>query len=391
MQPDTAAATTEHTSEQRARGARHHHVFEAVTMFAGLAIAGVVGYALWRQFSSPGEPVLPTVWCRAGSSHDLPPLMSSAAFTRWTLDGIALAVLGFMGALYLAGVALARRNGVAWSLHRTASFLAGLGVAALATCSSVAVYDMVLFSAHMIGHLMLVMVAPALMAGGRPLTLLLAATRSPWHERIERFIHGPVLGVLTSAPVALACYTAAIVGTHLTGLMDTIMTSAWAGQAEHLVYLVVGLLFFTVVLGDEPTRWHLTTAARWLLLGVAMAVDTFVGVVLIMSNTPVAMTQVPGFSVDPLADTRTAGAIMWVGGDGIMVLVMILLVRQWLVDPQRRREDRMGFAERARQNVFAEHIGGPGAVPVDEADPDFDDNDTRLAEYNRWLSKLNDD
>ena len=67
-------------------------------------------------------------------------------------------------ALYLTGVALVpvRSAGVRWPVRRTASFLAGLLVCAFATNGSIAVYDQVLFTAHMAGHLALVMVAPAL-------------------------------------------------------------------------------------------------------------------------------------------------------------------------------------------------------------------------------------
>ena len=83
---------------------------------------------------------------------------------------------------------------------------------------------------------------------------------------------------LTSPPVALACYAAVIVGSHLTGLMDAIMEQPRAGQVEHVVYLVVGYQFFVLVIGDEPIKWRLSTPVRWVLLAVAMAVDTFTGI-----------------------------------------------------------------------------------------------------------------
>ena len=52
-----------------------------------------------------------------------------------------------------------------WPVRRTAAFLGGLAVCAYATNGSIAVYDQVLFTAHMAGHLALVMVAPG--AAGR--------------------------------------------------------------------------------------------------------------------------------------------------------------------------------------------------------------------------------
>jgi putative membrane protein len=192
------------------------------------------------------------------------------------------------------------------------------------------------------------------------------------------------VAVLTAPPVALACYTAVIVGSHLTGLMDTIMRNPWAGQAEHLVYLLVGCQFFALVVGDQPLRWHLAAPARFLLLAVAMAVDTFTGVVLLQGTHAVAMVPTAGLHVDALSDTHTGGAIMWFGGDGIMAVVMIALVVAWL-----RQADEApvasGWLERARQDAFAHNVGAAdGAAPA-ELDRDEQARDS----YNAWLAGLN--
>jgi cytochrome c oxidase assembly factor CtaG len=196
-----------------------------------------------------------------------------------------------------------------------------------------------------------------------------------------------VLSVLTAPPVALACYAAAIVATHLTGLMDTIMQTTWAGQLEHLVYVLVGCQFFALIVGDEPIRWRLTSPARWLLLAIAMAVDTFTGVVLLQSTTPVAMMPA-GFAVDTLSDTRTGGAIMWIGGDAIMAAVMVVLVVTWLYRPAQRRADQAGWAEQARRATFEDNTGtGAGSATSPE---DFDDADAARVAYNRWLANLAD-
>ena len=275
-------------------------------------------------------------------------------------------------------------------MARTASFAAGLIVCFLATNSSIAVYDMTLFSAHMIGHLMLVMAAPVLLCGGEPLNLMLAATGPLWRGRLERLFHGPVCTVVFCPPVALATYAAVIVGTHLTGLMDTIMLRPWAGQLEHLVYVLVGFQFFTLVMGQPPIRWQLTTPARWGLLVLSMAVDTFTGVILIMALRPVSMVMNGRLMVQPLSDTHTGGAIMWVGGDGLMALVMIGLVVSWLRRPDQRERDRGGWVEQARQSTFASHTGSD-VTAEDAADRiDFDDEDANRERYNRWLASMDD-
>lgn len=84
--------------------------------------------------------------------------------------------------------------------------------------------------------------------------------------------------------MALVGYTVTIVATHLSGLMDRVMNNVWLGQGEHLLYLGAGYLFFVLVFGDEPTRWRLSIPGRLMLVVVAMAVDTFVGLVLLQTS-----------------------------------------------------------------------------------------------------------
>ena len=363
------------------------------TVCAGLVL-GVLAVAVTAvvRAGTPGQPVLPLGWARTGpADRMLPHLFGRGLYREWSLDPIADVVLLVLGGLYLAGVVVARRaNQVCWPAARTVLFCAGLVVCFLATNASIAVYDQTLFSAHMIGHLMLVMAAPVLLCGGEPLNLMLAATGPLWRGRLDRFFHGPVCTVVFCPPVALATYAAAIVGTHLTGLMDTIMLRPWAGQLEHLVYVLVGFQFFTLIIGQPPIRWQLTTPARWGLLLLSMAVDTFTGVILIMSLRPVSMVMNHSLMVAPLSDTRTGGAIMWVGGDGLMALVMIGLVVSWLRLPDQRERDRGGWVEQARQSTFATHTGAE--VPhSDAADRiEFDDEDANRERYNRWLASMDD-
>jgi putative membrane protein len=319
---------------------------------------------------------------RGGSTGPLHPLLGSPLVTAWQLDAIAVAVLVLAAAAYLTGVALvaSRTPGRRWPLRRTASFFTGLAVCAFATNGSIAVYDQALFSAHMLGHLALVMVAPAFLVAGHPLTLALDVAKPARRARLERVLRGTVMSLLTSPPVALASYTVVIVGSHLTGVMDTIMRNTWAGQVEHLVYVLVGFQFFLLVIGEEPIRWRLGSPARWLLLAIAMAVDTFTGIVLLQGTRAVQLMP-SMLDVDPLSDTRTGGAIMWFGGSGIMLVVMVVLVAGWLRTADRRPVST-GWLEQARGATFAAHTG-TGEATVD------DEGEQARSAYNAWLEKLN--
>ncbi len=267
-----------------------------VVAVAVLAALGVAVWAHLRGSSGGGMAGMPAADALSRAGGDpFGPLLGSHLVTSWQLDSISVAVLVLAAAGYLTGVALVPiRSGTGWPLVRTLSFLAGLAVCGFATNGSIAVYDQVLFTAHMAGHLALVMVAPVLLVAGHPLSLALAAAEPQRRERLARIATGRVVSLLTAPPVALAAYTVVIVGSHLTGLMDEIMRNTWAGQFEHLVYVLVGCQFFVLVVGHEPIRWRLATPARWLLLAVAMAVDTFTGIVLLQGTQAVTMLPTRG-------------------------------------------------------------------------------------------------
>ncbi|MEO6885786.1 MAG: cytochrome c oxidase assembly protein [Jatrophihabitantaceae bacterium] len=369
-----------------------------VAWSVALVALALLAVAVWHYLSGSGgggmggmdmggaheHPSVVDALSRAGA-EPFGPLLGTKLFTAWHLDALALALLVLFTAWYLTCVALVsvRRPGSRWPPARTFCFLGGIAVCAFATNGSIAVYDQVLFSAHMVGHLALVMVGPALLVAGQPLRLAIESSPADRAERITRIVTGRVMSLLTAPPVALATYTVVIVGSHLTGVMDDIMRNSWAGQVEHLVYVVAGYQFFVLVVGNEPIRWRMAAPARWLLLAVAMAVDTFTGIVLMQGTSPIELLSTPGVHVDALSDTRTGGAIMWFGGDAIMAVVMVVLVIGWLRRVDTHEADEKGWLEQARRATFAEHTG------TEADDPEtFDDDDVARTSYNEWLTKL---
>ena len=89
-------------------------------------------------------------------------------------------------AAYGWGLVVIRRRGTGvlpW--YRVASFVAGILVLAVSLNSAIETYSMVLFWVHMVQHLLLIMVVPALLVVGSPLSLLLQATRGHAQERVR--------------------------------------------------------------------------------------------------------------------------------------------------------------------------------------------------------------
>jgi putative copper resistance protein D len=251
------------------------------------------------------------------------------------------------------------------------------------------------------------MVAPPLLVAGQPATLLLHASRNPVHTWAKRAVRSRVASFLTWPAFGLAAYCATIVGTHLTAFPRAALENQTIHDAEHVLYLFVGYLFFLPLLGREPIRWRIPYPIRLLILVLAMPVDTFTGLVLGNTGSGSGFTvppRPPG-SPSPVEDVHWAGAAMWVGGDAIMLLFMMIVVWMWSCD-ERADSLGLGWLEAARRSRFEELVagqsgeaaatgpasarqpasGGPGTAPASHGTIDDDEH---LAAYNAYLAQLN--
>jgi cytochrome c oxidase assembly factor CtaG len=327
----------------------------------------------------------------------LPPFGWGEVLTHWAFSPVVTVLTVVAAVLYLEGAwRVARRHPARpWPWWRTAMFLGGLAVIVLATESGIGAYENVLFWVHMVQHLMLIMVAPALLVAGQPVTLLMHASHNPLHTWVKRAVRSRIVTWLTCPAFGAAAYAATITGTHLTGLMNVIMTNSAARAGEHVLYLVVGYLFFLPLLGREPIKWRLSYPVRLLVLFLTMPVDTFTGLVLGYSNTPMAgMSPRPSWAPSAVSDLHSGGAVMWIGGDAIMFALMMLVFLAW------SRDDRAsaggGWLESARRASFASLTGaGEPRQPVTRPagghrnDEGTIDDDEHLAAYNEFLARIN--
>ena len=110
------------------------------------------------------------------SGYELPPELTPERWlTEWRLDWLWIAVALFGLVTYVLGVGKVPRRGDKWSWFRTVNWVVGLVVLTYITSGPPSVYGRVLFSAHMVDHMALTMVAPIFLVLGAPVTLALRA------------------------------------------------------------------------------------------------------------------------------------------------------------------------------------------------------------------------
>lgn len=277
----------------------------------------------------------------------LPPPFAWSHLWQWNLDWVPTLLLLGATAAYLAGV----RRVEGWRWNRTLTFCLGIVVTFVATESVLGVYDTILFEDHMVQHLFLVMIAAPLFAASAPLDLASAALRGRARAVVDGFIDGPVGHVVLHPIFGLVLYAGFIPLTHLSGLMDVTIEHEWIHNLEHIAFLVVGYLYFRNVFGIERGPVKLHPGLRLVLLMVAVPVDTITGLALAMSSYnpfPALATQGRTWGPSVLEDVRAGGAIMWIGGDGLMLLAMIPATVLWV-----RYEDRRAIEIDAQLDAAA--------------------------------------
>ncbi len=226
--------------------------------------------------------------------------------------------------------AFAVRRVANWSPWRSASFASALAVTFVATQSVIGYYDMEYFSDHMIQHLMLIMVAAPLFALSAPLDLAYAAGSAS----LRRFLDGRFMSIVTQPLFGFALYFVFIPLTHLTSLFNLMLEHEWIHHLEHIGFLIVGYLFFRAAFGLERGA-TIHRGLRLVYVMAAVPVDTFTGLALAMSSknpfSSYSRTAPRGSTTSSiLSNIHLGGAIMWIGGDALMLLACIPIAITWV-------------------------------------------------------------
>lgn len=291
-----------------------------------------------------------------GNMHHLP-WSVHLALTDWQ-DGpfalITVAALVAVAYWYLwADWQLAAR-GRAWPRHRVACFLAGLVAVDVAVQSPVATYTGTYFEAHVIQHLLLMVVAPPLLALGAPSTLLLQTS--------SRRVKSAWLGVLRSRPFALltfpvvvwALYFGAMFGFFLTSLINTAMMHAWLMDAMNVTFLFGGTLYWWPMVGLDPiVHWRMGYGARMVNVLLGGPPEVILGLAILSSQKPIA-------SMYSLSSTHAGGGLLWISTEAATLIGFIPIFWQWIRADERAGRRADARADRLAASGLAVAQGGDG-------------------------------
>jgi cytochrome c oxidase assembly factor CtaG len=182
--------------------------------------------------------------------------------------------------------------------------------------------------------------------------------------RLAAFVFHPLTGFVL--------YALLIPFAHLTSFYNYTLTHEVAHDNEHVLFLVVGYLFWRPVVATEPTRHRLHPGLRLVYLMAAIPVDTFSGLALTFSKRelfPAYMSLGRTWGPGLVLDLHIGGTIMWVGGDTLMVLAMIPICIQWVrYEDERTRvlDAELDAAARDAEGRLPTTQPGPASRHMDE-------------------------
>jgi putative membrane protein len=271
----------------------------------------------------PGQPPAP---------HDL--------WSAWNLQPVLLAGLLLAGWAYRRGRTGGPRRPVdTWRARCFTLALVALGLALLSPLDAL---SSALASAHMVQHLLLVVVAAPLLAlsapssailRGSPLAVRRASGR--WRRRLG-LTHGN-LAVLRHPAAVWLLQVGVLWFWHAAAPYDAALDNRFLHLLEHASFLVTAVLFWHVVIGVRGAAR--VSGGLGVLLVFAMAMQSvFLSALLTFARTPWYSgyaTTTASWGLDPLADQQVAGVIMWIPAGGIYLAAALVLLVTWIGATER--------------------------------------------------------
>jgi putative copper resistance protein D len=313
---------------------------------------------------------------KVGMATPPPPSLRNLLF-EYNPDALMIAILIVATALYIKGVIILKKRGDSWPVGRTVAFAIGIALIDFATSGGLGVYALFSFEYHMIAHMLLGMIAPIGLVLGAPITLALRTlpqSRDGQERGVRTLalsvLHSRYSKILTNPITALALFDGSLFVLYFTDLFGTLMQNHAGHILMNIHFILVGFLFFNVIIGIDPNPKRYPHILRIVILFGAMSLHAFFSIAL-MSQTSLIdggyyeSLRTPWIT-SALDDQNAGGSVGWAMGEIPMLLALISTFILWM------REDKRETVRIDRNEARLAAMGEP-----DE-----------LAQYNSYLNKL---
>jgi putative membrane protein len=196
--------------------------------------------------------------------------------------------------------------------------------------------DYYLFSAHMVQHLVLTLVAPPLLIMGTPGWMLRPALR--WRGG------APLARWLTSAPHAFVIFNVVLTVWHLPPVYGLAMAHHPVHIVQHLCFMVAATLMWWPILSPLPELPRLSYPAQMLYLFLMSIPMSLVAVCIGYADSALYLAYASAprlWGITPMQDQLIGALIMWIPGGFFFFAIISVVFFKW----QRHGEDSAAAAQ----------------------------------------------
>ena len=273
-------------------------------------------------------------------SHHAAPLTPDDLWTAWNFEPsiwIPLALIILVYAWGIRNVWQRAGTGHGIKMRHYGSFVGALLALFVAFASPLDALSDVLFSAHMVQHMILILVvAPLLVMSDFPLAFLWALPRARAQELGYRSKQSLAVSrtwqVLSNPLFAWLVFAMTLWIWHASALYEAALQDEAIHAFEHLWFLVTALLFWWPLL--KPTAQNYVQYGMAIpYLFTTILQSGILGALMTFSSRPwysYYTTLVTSWGITPLQDQQLAGLIMWIPGGTIFTLLNIGYFAAWL-------------------------------------------------------------
>jgi len=293
-------------------------------------------------------------------------LLASASWDRLTILGFEIHVSVLIGVVYLAAAYLfavgPARVKYGWEVEevspwRKASYLGAVALIFFSLNGPLhTLSDEYLFSAHMVQHMLLMLIMPPFLIMGVPPWLIRRALERPRVKRVAR--------VLTNPAVAYLAYNVTFIGWHVPQMYNWALVSHDLHILQHLMFMSVAVMMWWPVVNPVAELERIPTGPLLMMYVFAFGIpSTVVSAFITMSDSvfyPWYEMAPRVSSLSALEDQRLGGLIMWVAGGLLYIIPLLILVIMMM----REDEGDVWVPEtvRAGESAQAGRHAAPGAA-----------------------------
>ncbi|NKX53158.1 cytochrome c oxidase assembly protein [Arthrobacter mobilis] len=220
---------------------------------------------------------------------------------------------------YVGAALRVRRTGQGWPMSRILLWAGGTAAAAAGFVGPLAARAYTDFTAHLLSHLLVGMLAPLLLVPAAPVTLALRSLPPVPARRLAHLLKSTPVRILSHPVTAGVLNVAPLWVLYATPAGAPMLDNPLVHLAVQLHFLVAGYLFTASIIGIDPSPHRAGFATRTAVLLLAAAGHASLSKY-IYAHPPMGV---------PSAQAEAGGVLMYYGGDLIDLALVTVFCAQW--------------------------------------------------------------